>query len=40
MPKEIDIATAKQQLNGKAKAEYLWKLEEKSSENIKKVFQD
>lgn len=39
-PEEVDIATAKQQLDGKAEAEYLRKLEEKSSENIKKAFQD
>jgi len=37
--KEIDIASAKQQLDGKAEAKYLKKLE-KSSENIKKAFQD
>ena len=38
-PDEIDIASAKQQLDWKAKAEYLQKLE-KSSENIKKAFQN
>jgi hypothetical protein len=38
-PEEIEIACAKQQLDGKAEAEYLEKLE-KSSENIKKAFQD
>jgi len=38
-PEELDIASAKQQLDGKAEVEYLKKLE-KSSENIKKAFQD
>jgi hypothetical protein len=38
-PDEIAIASAKQQLDGKAEAEYLRKLE-KSSENIKRAFQD
>jgi hypothetical protein len=38
-PDEIMIASGKQQLDGKAKAKYLQKLK-KSSENIKKVFQD
>ncbi len=37
MPEEIDIASGKRQLDGKAEAEYLKKLK-KSSENIKKVF--
>ena len=36
---EIDIVSAKQQLDGKAEAKYLKKLE-KSLENIKKAFQD
>jgi len=36
---EIEIASAKRQLDGKAKDEYLKKLE-KSSENIKKAFRD
>jgi hypothetical protein len=36
---EIAVASRKQQLDGKAKAEYLQKLK-KSSENIKKAFQD
>jgi len=38
-PNEIDIALAKQQLDGKTEAEYLQKIE-KSSENIKKAFRD
>jgi hypothetical protein len=38
-PDEIDIASAKRQLDWKAEAEYLQMLE-KSSENIKKAFQD
>jgi hypothetical protein len=38
-PDEIEIASAKRQLDGKAEAEYLRKLD-KSSENIKKAFQD
>jgi hypothetical protein len=38
-PDEIDIASAKRQLDGNAEVEYLRKLE-KSSENIKKAFQD
>jgi hypothetical protein len=38
-PEEIDIASAKQQLDEKTEAEYLQKLA-KSSENIKKAFQD
>ena len=36
---EINIASAKQQLDRKAKAEYLKKLK-KLSKNIKKAFQD
>ena len=36
---EIEIASAKRQLDGKAEDEYLKKLE-KSSENIKKAFRD
>jgi hypothetical protein len=36
---EIEIASTKRKLDGKTEAEYLEKLE-KSSENIKKVFQD
>jgi hypothetical protein len=38
-PDEIDITSAKRQLDWKAEAEYLEKLE-KSSENIKKAFQN
>jgi hypothetical protein len=38
-PKEIEIASGKRHLDGKSEAEYLEKLE-KSSENIKKAFQD
>jgi hypothetical protein len=38
-PDEINIASAKRQLDWKAEAEYLQKLE-KSSENIKKAFQN
>ena len=38
-PDEIDIVSAKRQLDWKAEAEYLEKLE-KSSENIKKAFQN
>ncbi len=38
-PEEIDIASGKRQLDGKAEAEYLKKLE-KLSKNIKKAFQD
>jgi hypothetical protein len=38
-PEEIEIASGKRQLDGKAEAEYLQKLE-KSSENIKRAFQD
>ncbi len=38
-PDEIDIASGKRQLDGKAKAEYLKRLNN-SLENIKKVFQD
>ena len=38
-PDEIDIASARRQLDWKAEAEYLQKLE-KSSENIKKAFQN
>jgi hypothetical protein len=38
-PDKINIASAKRQLDWKAEAEYLQKLE-KSSENIKKVFQN
>ncbi len=38
-PDKIDIASGKQQLDGKAEAEYLKRLNN-SSENIKKVFQD
>jgi hypothetical protein len=38
-PDEIDIASAKRQLDWKAEAEYLQKLE-KSSKNIKKAFQN
>jgi hypothetical protein len=37
-PDEIDIASGKRQLDWKAEAEYLQKLE-KLSENIKKAFQ-
>ncbi|KAF8478000.1 hypothetical protein DFH94DRAFT_620353, partial [Russula ochroleuca] len=38
MPKEVDIASGKRQLDGNAEAEYLEMLE-KSLENIKKAFQ-
>ncbi len=38
-PDEINIASAKRQLDWKTEAEYLQKLE-KSSENIKKAFQN
>jgi hypothetical protein len=38
-PDEIAVASGKQQLDSKAEAEYLQKLN-KSSENIKKAFQD
>jgi hypothetical protein len=38
-PEEIDIASARRQLDEKTEAEYLQKLA-KSSENIKKAFQD
>lgn len=38
-PDEIDIASGKRQLDGKAEAEYLKRLNN-SSENIKKAFQD
>jgi len=38
-PDKIDITSARQQLDWKAEAEYLQKLE-KSSENIKKAFQN
>jgi hypothetical protein len=36
---EIEIASGKRKLDGKAEAEYMEKLE-KSSQNIKKAFQD
>jgi hypothetical protein len=39
MPEEINIASGKKQLDGHAEAQYSKKLE-KSSENIKKVFED
>jgi hypothetical protein len=38
-PDEIAIASGKKQLDGRAEAEYLKKLE-KASENIKKAFED
>ena len=38
-PDEIDIASAKRRLNETTEAEYLQKLQ-RSSENIKKAFQD
>jgi hypothetical protein len=38
-PEEVDITFARQQLDWKAEAEYMQKLE-KSSENIKKAFQN
>jgi len=38
-PDEVEIASAKRQLDWKAEADFLQKLEEKSSENIKKAFQ-
>jgi hypothetical protein len=38
-PEEIDITSGKKQLDGHAEVEYLKKLE-KSSENIKKAFED
>ncbi|KAF8477846.1 hypothetical protein DFH94DRAFT_694662 [Russula ochroleuca] len=38
-PDEIDVASAKRQLDATAKAEYLQKLE-KSSQTIRKAFQD
>lgn len=39
MPDKINIASTKQQMDAKAEAEYLLKLDT-SSENIKKVFHD
>jgi hypothetical protein len=38
-PNEIAIASGKKQLDGRTEAEYIRKLE-KSSENIKKAFED
>jgi hypothetical protein len=38
-PEEIAIASGKRELDGSAEVEYLKKLE-KSSENIKKAFED
>jgi acetyl-CoA carboxylase beta subunit len=38
-PEEVDIASARRKLDWKAEAEYMQKLE-KSSENIKKAFQN